>query len=267
MLTKKTYIFIQARISSSRLKEKMLKKIGNNEIFRLVLKRAKLSNLPIVALFPNEKDIYKLIKIAMDENIEYFVWDGSTNDVFSRFYFAYKKYKPEYIIRVTADNPLFDIENLKLLAKIAEIKNPDFIISLSNIVGGLNLLFKANLLDKWKKLAATSPLIKEHVTWLITSGQIADLKGILLDYSNFYKNRVRLTVDFYEDYKLISYLNLFFNLENIDLKSIYDFLQINQHIAKINSDKIHEVEKTPWKTFLKEKQYSLQAVPAPLVLR
>ena len=55
-------------------------------------------------------------EIAKIANLEKVVcFRGSEFDVLDRFYKAASKYKAEYIIRATADNPLVDIDEARRL--------------------------------------------------------------------------------------------------------------------------------------------------------
>lgn len=106
---------IQARLGSTRLKNKMLLDLHGYKIIEWVLKRVKHSSKieQIVLAIPDTKENDLLEEIGY--HYGYKVFRGSENDVLSRFYHAAKKYNASIIIRVCADNPLIcasEIDNL-----------------------------------------------------------------------------------------------------------------------------------------------------------
>ena len=99
---------ITVRTSSSRYPNKALKKINGVESIKLVIRRAKkLKNISqiILATSKNKSDDI-FTHIAKDENINLF--RGSLNDVANRYYECAKKFKLDYIVRITGDAILFD---------------------------------------------------------------------------------------------------------------------------------------------------------------
>ena len=105
----KVIAFIQARAESLRLPNKIFKKIKNNNIIELVIKRLKKSKgiSKIVILSSKSKANLKIKKIANNLGCEIFY--GDKDDVLNRFYFASNKYQDyKNIVRITADCPLID---------------------------------------------------------------------------------------------------------------------------------------------------------------
>ena len=101
-------VIIEARMTSSRLPGKVLKKINNKEILRIIVERLKFSkklNKIIVATTTDKKDD-QIIKLLKKLNVPYY--RGSKENVLSRIINCAKKYKVKHIMRVTSDNPLTD---------------------------------------------------------------------------------------------------------------------------------------------------------------
>ena len=116
-------IIIQARTNSKRLKGKILKKLGDKPLIEWVIKRLKKTkvNNIILATSKNSKDL-ELRDICIKEKISFF--NGSEKNVLERFYQAAKQYKLDAIIRVCADNPFVDSEEINLL--INKFKSNNF---------------------------------------------------------------------------------------------------------------------------------------------
>ena len=98
---------IQARMGSSRLPGKVMKKI-NNEIPMLKfqmnqLKFSKYIDKIIIATTTLENDDF-IVSFCEQNNIEHF--RGSSKDVLGRYYNCSRKFRLPTIVRITSDNPL-----------------------------------------------------------------------------------------------------------------------------------------------------------------
>ena len=108
---------IQAREDSSRLPNKVLKKIVNNEnSISLIIKRLGKSKYlkKIILAVPNESKKFDYLKKKF-KNIELF--KGKKYDVLNRYYSAATFFNVSTIIRITSDCPLVDY---RLLDKMIE---------------------------------------------------------------------------------------------------------------------------------------------------
>ena len=117
-MKKKIVAIVQARIGSSRLRGKVLKKIRGKESIILLLERLsrakQISNIVVAIPNNSENDIlYKLLK-----KYKYNIYRGSENDVLKRYYECAKKYNALHILRVTGDCPLVDPKLVDEIAKV-----------------------------------------------------------------------------------------------------------------------------------------------------
>ena len=107
----------QARVSSTRLPNKVLIKIKGQTLLNLHVNRIKKSkriNSIIVATTNNNED--DIIKQETDKlNVTCF--RGESDDVLDRYYMAVKKNPPDYIVRLTSDCPLIDAELIDSVIK------------------------------------------------------------------------------------------------------------------------------------------------------
>lgn len=108
---------IQARMGSTRLPNKMLLNLHGHSIIEWVIKRTIKSYLldELVVAIPDtpENDILEveILKYGVK------VFRGDENNVLSRFYFAANEYQATHVIRICADNPLIDPEELDNLIR------------------------------------------------------------------------------------------------------------------------------------------------------
>lgn len=100
----KNFIFLQARMGSSRLPGKTLKLIKGKPLIFYVIERLKLIGEEIVVLTSQLPIDDILEEWCIDNNIKCF--RGSEENVLERYYKAAIFYKADNIIRATGDNPL-----------------------------------------------------------------------------------------------------------------------------------------------------------------
>ena len=118
----KNVVIIQARLTSTRLPGKVLKKINGKSIIEIINLRLKLSQqidkiiLPYQIIVKNSKLKQHLDKLKID------YYEGDELDVLGRYYYVTKKYKADNIIRITADCPLIDPNIVDEVIKL-HIKN------------------------------------------------------------------------------------------------------------------------------------------------
>ena len=92
-------IIIQARLGSSRLPGKILKKIGDKSVLEYLIDRLKRSRLAeqIIVATTNEKIDQKIVDVIKKLEINSFI--GDELDVLNRYYQCAKKYKSSIIVR------------------------------------------------------------------------------------------------------------------------------------------------------------------------
>ena len=223
----KSAILIQARIGSSRLRSKVLHKINNLSIIELGFKRLKKSKKvnQIIHIIPNTSENEILRK-----EIESFggsVFLGSENDLIERHLSCAELNEIDNIIRVTSDCPLVDpVEIDKFLGIYERINDDNLYLSnftppeLSNYCNGSDIeifsrkmLRKVNILFKSKK-------DREHVTFQFWDGRFKCNHYRVGWQGKFPINKVRLTIDYKEDLKVINFLSKEINLVEASLEEI-----------------------------------------------
>lgn len=202
----KVLSIIQARMNSTRLPGKVLKKFGKITVLEYMIERAKrMKNVDklVVATSLNECD-GEIVKVCENLGIETF--RGDEHDVLSRFFFAAKKYRSNHVLRLTADCPMFDPDVADEIIKLYFEKKVDYC---SNTVDrtfadGLDAeVFSFNVLtDAFYN--ANCPESREHVTSFF-NGRIERKKNSTYQYkySKDFKN-LRLTLDTKKDFEYIS---------------------------------------------------------------
>jgi|APSaa5957512535_1039671.scaffolds.fasta_scaffold21678_2 glutamate-1-semialdehyde 2,1-aminomutase len=104
----KIIALVQARMGSTRLPGKVLKKIVDKSLIELLLVRLSRSKEidKIVVVIPDKEQDDKLQLIV--ESLGFQCYRGSEKDVLNRFYESAKYFKADIIVRITGDCPLVD---------------------------------------------------------------------------------------------------------------------------------------------------------------
>ena len=225
MNKKNIIVIVQARLTSKRFPNKVIKKIGKETVVELILKRlkkVKKINKIVFSIPANNQnnELYEHLK-KLKANI----FRGSENNVLDRFYKTSIKFKATDIIRITADCPLVDPQSIDKLIDIYLRKKPDYLNNAlpPNHSDGFDVeIFNFKTL----KLATQKAKLlfdKEHVTpFMKKSKKVKKLKVQL--FNNY---GLKLSIDSKKDYIKVKkifkhfYPNIYFSVKKIFDKKIY----------------------------------------------
>ena len=225
---------ITARLKSSRLKLKLLKQLNGYTVIDRVIHRAKKikeCDEIILCTSENNQDL-PLVRAAISNNIYYF--NGDSDDVLDRLYKASRLFNLDYVICMTADNPLFSIYYANLISdKLRNQTKIDFIYTDELPIG-------VNVYALKTKALETICSIKEEIDteiWgsLINRPDIFNVVNLSVNDEDKI-NLERITLDESEDYDLINQIfknfpkNYF--IEESDINSI---LKKYPNLGEINS--------------------------------
>ncbi len=194
-------IIIQARMGSTRLPGKVLKLINGQPLLSHVLNRlSSLKNsVDIVIATSIEPSDDVILDYCNKYNVSCF--RGSETDVLSRYYDCAKKNKFNHIVRLTADNPFTDIEELEHLIDVHLREKNDYTHSFGDLPIGVGAeIFTFNALES-SHFEGHDENHREHVNEYIQERPNI-FKIYQLDIPNEKKcSKLRLTVDTEDDYK------------------------------------------------------------------
>ena len=123
----KQAILIFARSNSKRLPGKVLKEIysGKNLLEIIILRLKKFLRIKIIVCTSKSKADNKIVKICKKNKIKYF--RGELSNVFKRTKDCLKKYKLKSFIRINADRPFVDFDEIRKIIRIYKKKKFDII--------------------------------------------------------------------------------------------------------------------------------------------
>ena len=237
-----TIAIIQARMGSTRLPGKILKKINDKAILDYVIDRLRfckrLDNIVLATSTSREDDI--LEQYSIEKKIDYF--RGSEEDVLSRYYHTAKKYKADIIVRVTSDCPLIDPEIVDNVINKHISNKADYT---SNVIKrtyprGLDTeVFNFDVLSEAYK-NANDKYQQEHVTsYMIEHPEKFKLQNIEAK-GKLKRPDIRITVDTEEDFELIKKILLHFEGISFKAEDVIDFLDKNPELYEINKNVIQK---------------------------
>lgn len=233
----KYLVLIQARCGSSRLPNKVLRDISGKTDLQWVLERVKRSkNVDEVMVITSiEKNNLPLIKLCTELDTRVFV--GSEDDVLDRYYQAARLLKPEYVIRITADCPLFDWNYLDLAIEQLETDTDYMAEMTESFPDGLDIeIMRFSVLkEAWENAKMASE--REHVTLYIRNHaedyKIQNFECPIPEIGN-----KRWTLDETADLDLIEKIYGHFidaGKEDFTTEDILRFLEENPKLEDINS--------------------------------
>jgi len=232
----KVVAIVQARMDSSRLPGKVMKRINGVPLIEIIIRRlgrSKFINQCVVATSEspsNQKLISHLDEICSERFI------GSEDDVLKRYFEAAKHFSANTIVRITGDCPLIDPDIIdEVIESFFSSKSeyasnrepPTFPDGLDVEVMSFEALKKAN--D-----TATSSYDREHVTPFIIRSK---------NFKKFFlKNRIdlsneRWTVDEEKDFELVKNIYKEFAFDfNISWKNVLELKKRKPNLFSINSN-------------------------------
>ena len=191
--------FLQGRMGSRRLAGKTLMKIHGRSILERAIGRLQASPIvdAVVVLTTRLKEDDAIA--AECERLEVPYYRGPEDDVLARFYEASEIFKPEIVIRATADNPLIEIGSIQRIVTALRSFSLDYCMEKDLPYGAATEAMTASALAR-THCAASEPRHLEHVTLYIKEHP-DEFRVLLLEPPlNVRRPEFRVTVDTPEDF-------------------------------------------------------------------
>ena len=222
----------------------MLKNLNGYSVIERVIQRAKLVREcdDVILCTSTDNQDLPLVRIAKENDIYYY--NGSSEDVLQRLLDAALLHNLDYIIGMTADNPLFSLYYANVISDTVRA-NPslDYIYSSGNPIGMNVYAIKTKALQVICK-------VKEEVDteiWgrLINRPEIFNVQEIHTDTNN-HVDLDRVTLDEPADYEFLS--EVFDNFSKdyvIEERDLNKLLHAQPEIAEINCDIVqHDLDES-----------------------
>lgn len=204
--SQKIGIIVQARMGSERLPGKVLMEIGSKTLLKHIFDRLSLlkHKAACVLAIPDLREDDVLAAWGQKNKIKCF--RGSESDVLERYYLCAQQFRFNQIVRLTGDNPFYDIEELDRLIDLHLDSEADYSNSFESLPVGVGAeIFTFKALVKAHQ-EGRQPHHREHVNeYMLENPDLFKTKVLAVDdHKRFPK--VRLTVDTNDDYQVAGYV-------------------------------------------------------------
>lgn len=236
---------IQARMGSTRLKGKVLRKILGRTVIQHIFTRIEAAREidDIILSTSSRKENAILVEDAKDIGLKYYRYRGDENDIVARLYWTAKKFKADAVVRVNADCPLVDPNLIDRMIKLyrRRYKELDFVTNnfYPTFPHGLDAeIFSFATL---KKLFSELKRDDIHRAWLILYVMQNPKKFRIYSFKNQTDlSSLRWTLDYPEDLKFIRaiYAGLDKGGRVFTTGDILSYLKKNPQLLKINAKRI-----------------------------
>ncbi len=231
---------IQARMGSSRLPGKIMKKInGDTPMLKFQLDQLEFSkNIDqiIIATTTLEPDNL-IVDFCKKNNLECF--RGESKDVLDRYYRCAKKFKLSIIVRITSDNPLIDPTIVDHVISRFIDSDYDYMSTLvkKSPLGFTVEVFTFQAIERaWRE--AKLPSEHEHVTpYFYNNPDKFKIESVSQEKD---LSHIRCTVDTEYDFKLIEKIISKIKTRPIHLDHILDLFSKDTNLLEINKHVKHD---------------------------
>lgn len=234
----RTVAFIQARMASTRLPNKILKKMNGISVVEHLISRLKKSLLidDIVVLTSTNIENQPLCDVLTEKGIPFF--RGSENDVLERFYLANQHYQADNIVRLTADSPFICSEIIDELIEEFNQKDAQYAYLSERFAEGVDCeIIKATTLNEVAKKAERASE-REHVTLYIFNN-LEEFN--VIELQNETDDSVyRFTLDTLDDWQVIKKVAEYFsdNSTKVTYQDIKLYFDTHPDVFLINNHEI-----------------------------
>ncbi len=141
------------------------------------------------------------------ERLEAPVHRGPELDVLKRFQQASRRFKPEIVVRATADNPLIDIGSVDRIVRAIRASDLEYCVESGLPVGAATEAITAQALER-SDLESRDPGHREHVTLYVKENLNRFRVAFLSPPDTLCRPDLRITIDTPEDFLFVEDLIL-----------------------------------------------------------
>jgi spore coat polysaccharide biosynthesis protein SpsF len=228
-------VIIQARMGSTRLPGKVMKKIEDKVVLDHVIDRVSIAknirNIIICTTTLEQDNI--IVKHCKQRNIKYF--RGSEKNVLNRYYETAKFYGSDTIIRLTSDCPLFDPNFIDMMIdKYFELElqyigpkyygQHQFPDGFNCEIFSFDILKEAELnANENEREHVSTYIIKKYSSTKYEYDYYCELQN---KYNNIKFDELHLSLDTQEDYELIKniFKHVYLNKKDFTLEDVLQYL-------------------------------------------
>ncbi len=245
---KRVVAFVVARLGSSRLKAKHLRKIGNKRIIDHVLDTLKKSKfvdeIVITTTAEGENAVFE--RIANQHGVSVFFYDGDTEDVVGRLNTAASRFKADICVLISGDCPLIWVPTMDKRIRVLLSRDDLDFVGVCDKEGRKTIHEGVGVYSRrcWLKADELSDnrFLRMHQFPVVGLRKDMFRGECVYDDDIFYAVNHRISVDTPAD---LEFMNRIYNeLENepggFNLKNAVKLLLRKPELMKINAD-VHQI--------------------------
>lgn len=228
---RKTIGIVQARLGSTRLPYKMMLSLHGKPIIEWVIRRIQKAKLldEIIVAIPISKDNDLLEKYIQELGVN--IYRGSEENVLKRFFKSVENTYCTHIVRICADNPLIDGNEIDNLIEFYKNNPCDYAynhIPKNNLypdgLGAEIITYK--MLKNLYEVVDTQEQ-KEHCLSYITENEDKfDIRTFDPLDSKLHYPSMRFDVDTFDDYQRLCMKEFDINISSLDLIKLFKEIEI-----------------------------------------
>jgi spore coat polysaccharide biosynthesis protein SpsF len=238
-MTRKVGIVIQARVGSSRLPGKILKKVKGRPLLTLLFDRLQgLADHPqLICAIPDSAENEPLRELCGQSGVSVFA--GPEQDVLKRYVLAARDFDLTDVVRITSDCPLLDPRIVEKVIDRHLSGEWDLTLNESGVEGafprGMDVeVVKASTLDRIDQ-AARESFYREHVTLYLYKNPEKFAVQILSPQPHQARPDLRLCIDEPADLAVVRCVfQAFWPRLDFSLQEIIAYLDKNPAIRELN---------------------------------
>ena len=223
--------FISVRTKSTRLPDKCLLSFGESTVLNHIIRRAVFYGIEPIVCTSTLKEDDVIVQIASKENVR--CYRGSLNNKLQRWLGCAIHYDIDSFHTIDADDPFFDGDEMKSSMKILRDKDFDMIApTKSSSAGGASVGYSLTTDVVKKACYGLDEDSDTEMMWYFLE-KVSKLKTMLLPEKRKNIAKMRLTLDYEEDYWLLnSVRRILGNLASRD--EVNRLFLLNPDLHKIN---------------------------------
>src|SRR3954463_12450475 len=225
---------IQARMGSSRLPGKVLRRLGHRTVLERVVRAARSAGVLDDLVWATPIEPADDAIVAECAAIGVACHRGPVDDVLARFLGVLDQHESDIVLRFTADNPLIDPAIISRAHRVFVASGADYLsTSLAHTLPrGLDVeMVRTPVLRQIDALATEHHRV--HVTsYIYTHADDFDVIGLTLQPD---LSHLRLTLDTEDDWKLMEAIVAQFGDEPASVRALADFLAGRADLIDLNA--------------------------------
>lgn len=197
--------FLQARMGSTRLPGKVLMRIRGRSILERAVRRLEASDeIDRVVVLTTEREADDAVVLEA-RRLGISTFRGPEEDVLERFRGAAEEFRPDMIVRATADNPLIDIDSVSRIVRYVRAAGIEYCMERDLPYGAATEAVTSEALRR-TAVQATEHRHREHVTLYVK--ERPELFSVMIPQcpARVRYPQITVTVDTWEDFAFVDQL-------------------------------------------------------------